>query len=323
MTFSIIIAAYNVASYIKSAIQSCLSQSGINQSEYEVIIINDGSTDGTPALINSYCDVPNVRIVHQTNVGLSETRNKGISIAKGDFVLFVDGDDFLDETALSILKPFTTNYDLIAFPMMYYYGDGKIIRKGHSLQEKNYSSFDFLREVSKNQLLNIIPAPTKCYRRSVLLEKHQRFLSRVLHEDNPFFIDTMMNFKSVYYIDSPIYYYRQNVENSITSGWTIRNFIGTIRGIQHISQKWSLNNRDVCYLVSCWFVFSDIIPYRGERDYTIVKRYFRSANTKLLLCKLFLRSRIILKQHIRLGLLIVDPLLLMRATRLISKIYKL
>ena len=78
MKFSIIIAAYNISDYIGQAISSCINQVGVEKEEYEIIVINDGSTDSTLEIINRYSDQENISIVSQANSGLSATRNRGI-----------------------------------------------------------------------------------------------------------------------------------------------------------------------------------------------------------------------------------------------------
>ena len=95
MKFSIIVAAYNVAEYLEECVESLVSQN-FPDSEYEVLIVDDGSTDGRTGMI---CDQLTsefevVRTIHQENGGLSSARNTGIKYSKGDYLLFVDGDDF-------------------------------------------------------------------------------------------------------------------------------------------------------------------------------------------------------------------------------------
>ena len=87
---SVIIPAYNAQDFIQKALDSVLAQS---YSHYEVLIVNDGSTDNTEALVKTYHD-PRVKLISQSNGGLSNARNTGIKNAKGNYLAFLDADDY-------------------------------------------------------------------------------------------------------------------------------------------------------------------------------------------------------------------------------------
>ena len=92
-TISVIVPAYNVEGYLASALATLFGQS---EPFVDIIIIDDGSSDGTAALIDSYQDVPGVRIFHTSNQGQGSARNLGLEHASGDYVYFFDADDLLD-----------------------------------------------------------------------------------------------------------------------------------------------------------------------------------------------------------------------------------
>ena len=92
MKFSIIVPAYNVAQYIEECIESILNQDYDN---YEIIVVDDGATDETPKILDEIASKSEkVRVIHQKNGGLSAARNSGIEAASGEYILFLDGDDF-------------------------------------------------------------------------------------------------------------------------------------------------------------------------------------------------------------------------------------
>lgn len=94
--FSVIVAVYNIEKYIKRCIDSLIKQTF---DDYEIIIVNDGSTDSSLDIVNSYSD-KRIKIFNKKNEGLSSARNKGIKEAQGEYCVFIDGDDFVDEDYL-------------------------------------------------------------------------------------------------------------------------------------------------------------------------------------------------------------------------------
>lgn len=314
--FSIIIAAYNLGKLVTQAIDSCINQKGIGNSEYEILVYNDGSTDDTLQYIEDFKDSANVKIINQTNVGLSATRNRGIEDAKGEYILFLDGDDWLDYNALSILKSSIDGDTLIIFPMNYYYSTNLVEKRGYNLEEKIYNSKDLLKATLGHSQFHIIPSQNKCYCRKLLIENKIRFVNGILHEDNPFFIDCIYTYNSVKYIDNPIYYYRQNRVGSITSACTLRNFNGVIKGIKHIEELTGRSNKDVNFLLANLHVFQIISPYSSKKDEDAVIKYYRSVKIKLDLVKLFFSSTFRIKHTIRMLLALVDPIILKKTLQI-------
>lgn len=107
--FSIIIPVYNVEKYIKKCIESVFNQT---DDSYEVIVVNDGSNDNSIDLIKDY----NVKLINQTNKGLSAARNIGAKEANGEYLIFLDSDDYIDKDLIKYLKENTKNNpDLIRY----------------------------------------------------------------------------------------------------------------------------------------------------------------------------------------------------------------
>ena len=92
MLVSVIATFYNVSKYANDCVKSLLLQSFQN---YEVILVDDGSTDSTPQILDEYVSMPNVQVFHKKNGGAGDARNFGFSKASGDYIAFVDGDDFI------------------------------------------------------------------------------------------------------------------------------------------------------------------------------------------------------------------------------------
>lgn len=122
MTISVIIAAYNCERYIKRCLDSILSQTG---AELEIIVINDGSQDGTGQILEEYKDA--IFLKTTDNRGSSAARNTGLKMAHGEYVMFVDADDYLEEGAVKRLSDILaqTDADIVKFRYRLVFSDGR------------------------------------------------------------------------------------------------------------------------------------------------------------------------------------------------------
>lgn len=315
-TFSIIIPAYNIGELVVDAIESCTKQKGIETSEVEIIIVNDGSTDDTFTYIQPYEGLANVIVINQKNGGLSNARNNGLELASGKYVLFLDGDDWLADSALALLKDNANENEILEFPLIYWYDENNQEPKGCNIQDGLYSTKEFLHRTLGKSQFHEIPAQKKLYPRKILREKNLRFLEGIYHEDNPFFVDVMMNTEYVRYLNIPIYYYRQNRAGSITSKRTLRNFQGVIDGVDYIISRYGFSNPDVVHLLSNMYVFQMVGDFSDDNHRKTVIRYFRSLKTKKRIISMLFNSRWRIKSQIRSFLLLIDPNVLWRVLKL-------
>lgn len=124
---SIIIPVYNVEKYLRKCIESVLAQ---DFSDYEVLLIDDGSTDMSGQICDEYAEkYAVVKVIHQENMGVGSARNTGIENANGDYLFFVDSDDAVKENILGFLYDVAVgnNSDIVSFGMDYVYEDGRIM----------------------------------------------------------------------------------------------------------------------------------------------------------------------------------------------------
>lgn len=181
MLISIIIPAYNAEKYLDGCLSSCYRQD-LPIDDYEVIVINDGSTDGTLELAQKWAsDHSNIRIVSQENKGLSEARNVGIADANGEYIMFLDSDDHIADNCLGgIVRYCRENgldmYRICAANVL----DGKAVRR-----------FTYeITEITKGcKLLKgkfQVCAPFAIYSKDFLTRNSLRFYPGIFHEDNLF-----------------------------------------------------------------------------------------------------------------------------------------
>lgn len=124
MRASIIVTAHNYGEYIERCVRSCLSQN-FPQPEYEVILVDDASTDRTPGIVEKFKTFPNFRvIVNAQNVGVAEAANIGIRAALGQYVVRVDADDFVNANFLLFLTTYLAeNHDVLGVACDYFLVD--------------------------------------------------------------------------------------------------------------------------------------------------------------------------------------------------------
>ena len=120
---SIIIPVYNTEEYLPRCLNSCLEQD-LLANEYEIIAINDGSSDNSLQILNAYAlKYPNIRVINQENRGLGATRNRGLNLAIGEYIWFVDSDDWVLENCLLDIYENCKDVDILETDRAYLYKD--------------------------------------------------------------------------------------------------------------------------------------------------------------------------------------------------------
>lgn len=234
MIFSVIVPIYNVEKYLRECIDSVLSQ---NFEDYEIILVNDGSPDNCGKICDEYGDkYSHIKVIHKENGGLSDARNFGMKAASGDYLIFLDSDDFWEGTNVlsdlfEIIKR-DHNPDVILHG---YTRVGVAIKEEHLsdliIKENNNFINDFEYLVSKGIYYNSIW--TKVLKRKLLLENNLFFEKGLLHEDIPYCFDLVFYINSYSIYPSNFYQYRVR-ESSITAHINRKN-------IEHLTS--SVNNR--------------------------------------------------------------------------------
>ena len=209
---SVIIAAYNVGLYIERCMDSIVNQT---LKDIEIIVVNDGSTDDTLEKLLIYANKDNrVKIVDKKNEGLIEARKSGLDAASGEFLMFVDGDDWIDINACEKLYKKSTklNLDILCYGLYHAFDD--------YLELKNIYDFKLAKgeEYLKLVLLNKARANTvlQFLRKEFLIRNDIIFPSNIAYaEDLATTVTLACNDPVVGTLNEPLYYYYQR-ENSVT-----------------------------------------------------------------------------------------------------------
>lgn len=213
MKLSIIIPVYNVEQYVEKCLTSCLTQN-VPSDDYEIIVINDGTKDNSLSVIERVAkEHSNIRIFSQENQGLSMARNNGLDKARGDYVWFVDSDDWIEQNCLAeiIQKIYENDLDALTVVAANVYGDNiKRRMEWGMIKEKIFTGRDFAMKIGY-----IVCVPFTIYRRNFLLENKLSFMPNVFHEDSEFTPRAYYRIKKIGVYNDITYFVRQN-PNSIT-----------------------------------------------------------------------------------------------------------
>ena len=224
MIFSVIIPVYNRADPVQTAIDSVTAQTF---DDYEIIVVDDGSTDDTPQRLDEIAKRDKrIRVIHKKNGGVSSARNVGIDQANGDYIVFLDSDDRLTPDCLAVLAKHADGCDLICFGLESPYL--------HFLPCEQEESITVPREqVMRDYLPPFITGEdtgkpflqhycwNKCYRNAFLRDKQIRFdETKRSWEDGRFVVDALSAAEAVCLVGKPLYYENSGTdENHLSARW--------------------------------------------------------------------------------------------------------
>jgi glycosyltransferase involved in cell wall biosynthesis len=265
---SIIIPVYNVEQYLKACIDSCLKQTYKN---IELILVNDGSTDKSLSIINQYATNSNVKIINQENEGVSKARSNGLSMASGEWIVFVDSDDYIAEDTIEKLVTYAKKTNTLVCASNYI--------EVYDYKERFVSNNTDYDLISKNEYIKMIllnKVATALFPRIY----HRRLFENIestsfkLGEDCSLLIQLINKVKRVSVITEYLYYYRQRINSAVHSlndrkvvdMYDYRLFIENYL-VQHNYQKINYLN----YFVVTGYV--ECLLYGGWRYINTVKEY--------------------------------------------------
>ena len=260
-SFSVIIPVYNTEKYLHKCIDSVLKQT---YKEYEIIIVNDGSTDSSAEILCSYeksCSC--IRVVTQTNKGLGGARNTGIAMAKGDYLVFLDSDDYIREDMLEVLGQTleTKDLDVIAFDAYMVDLNGTV----HSICSARQYSESCVNLSGKDLLMMEPTSCFKVYKRELFQEKKICFPEKLWYEDFATIPRMALHVKKMAYIKEPLYFYLQN-PNSITHSKYTARMMEIMAAFDYVVNYYTEEKRfDEYYEELEWNCFLHVLYYSSFR----------------------------------------------------------
>ena len=249
---SIVIPIYNIEKYLRESVDSVLRQTYVN---LDIILVDDGSVDSCPDICDEYAVKDNrVRVIHKENGGLSEARNAGLSLADGEYVYFLDGDDYIKPDAIEKLVKVIDQEksEIVCFEWKTVYEDfndpdyKEEFKRDH-IYSTDKGSLLFELMLKNNEFF--VPVPIQFYSTAFLKKNNLHFKKGIMHEDELFTPVAFIRAERVACINEQLYCRRLRA-NSIMSKRvslkSIEGLIGCVEGfIDEISnyQKESLEYR--------------------------------------------------------------------------------
>lgn len=223
VTIGAIVPVYNVEKYLRECIESLVQQTVQFD---EIILVNDGSTDSSKDICGEYvCQYSNIKLINQHNQGLSAARNKGMSVTKSDYVIFVDSDDYLTlDTVEGIKRVLAQQQD---FDIVYYSASiknetGAVVSRNQYKRRIDVcdcpmAGLDFFERTFYNN--HIVSACMAAYNKSFLRENSFEFPQGLYFEDNLFTMQTMCSASEVFAMQDQFYVRRYREDSILTGKW--------------------------------------------------------------------------------------------------------
>ncbi len=295
---SIIIPIYNVEKYLIQCLDSVVNQT---LKEIEILCINDGSTDNSLRILEEYAKKDKrIRVINKKNAGVGAARNTGLEYAKGEYIGFVDSDDWVDITMFEKLYQNSKyhNSDIVMCPMSIVYENDEELgyyRYSNILSYYDLDCFNdefddcvFDYKQTKDFILRIaVNAYNKIYRTEFIKEIDAKFPEGMIFEDNPFFYHTYLNAKNLSLVKDFLYYHRVNRMGSLISTGDQRFFdmikiqnliIKNFTSIPNFEDyEIDLLNNKIKTIIDRYFQVSDI---HRQEFFELIKKDFEKMNLK-------------------------------------------
>ena len=219
---TVVIPVYNVEKYLNRCLESILIQGWKN---YDIILVDDGSTDRSPQICDDYVKAYDfISVIHKENGGLSDARNTGLSQAKGEYVYFPDSDDWLEpDTFIALAEALESQkFDIISFNREFIKGEEDVIISD-PVENQVFEGKDAFVHMLKHSYITGF-ANDKIYRKSLFVDHDILFPKGKYYEDLGTNYKLFLSAKKVYATNQKYYHYLIDNPDSITQSWNEKKF---------------------------------------------------------------------------------------------------
>lgn len=294
---SVVVAIYNVEKYVKKCVESLIDQSA---DDYEIILVDDGSTDSSGKIIDSYLNYENIRIIHQKNKGVSVARNTGIENSNGEWLTFVDGDDYVEKNFINkILKSIDEfDTDMLVFNYNAFFDENNKFKcRTVPFDQDQYISDDkdlfqkrmisqYYKGGDKNTVVSSGTTWCKVIRNNIINNNKIRFKPGLLKaQDTVFWLNTTEHVNRIYYLNENLYNYRLSA-GSISSGKkyiknSIEEFSNLINEYEKFIDNFKKDDSFIdafnlrCIQVLMWNIDHNFFNKKNNEDFNKKIKLFR------------------------------------------------
>ena len=219
---TVVIPVYNVEKYLKRCVESVLVQEWSN---YDILLIDDGSSDSSPQICDDYVKAYDfISVIHKENGGLSEARNTGISLAKGEYVYFPDSDDWLEPQTFKELAEVleSQEFEIVSFNREFVKG-GEDAIVSDPLVTQVFNGKDAFVQMLKHSFITGF-ANDKIYKKSLFIDNNISFPKGKYYEDLGTNYKLFLSAKNVFATNQKYYHYLIDNPASITQSWNEQKF---------------------------------------------------------------------------------------------------
>lgn len=276
MLISIIIPVYNKEEYLDECIKSVVTQ---DYNNLEIIIINDGSHDNSEKIINAWIKKDDrIKYIYQQNRGVAHARNRGLSIAKGEYIFFLDADDMLEKNAITKLVNHAkkNSADIIIGNIIIKQDNDKIKNKAFKniiFNEENLHSIEVILEMFVINQRHMAMAGNKLYKLSFINKNKVRFMDKVIAEDRLFNLICYVQNPVIQLVNEYTYIYNK-IKNSRSSSYDLKFFNESLSLINyfkgHLKENTIFENKNELFQLT---VMYDV--------YKIVNHTYHNADNKI------------------------------------------
>ncbi len=273
MLFSVIVPVYHVEEFLPRCVDSIINQT---YKDIEIILVDDGSNDNCPEMCDNYAKADGrIKVIHKKNGGLSDARNAGLDIATGDYIIFVDSDDYIEkETCQKVYEHIKAKPDIII---------GDAIVEGGTNRLKHIS---FSGELSGKEYLclalNAGHAPMatwlNIYKNTFLKNNGLRFKYGILHEDEEFTPKAFLKAQSVVRADINFYHYvirNDSITTKKDKKKNLTDYYDTCEELSNLIYK--IDDKCLKNLILNSLVFKYLTLYVTAKGYEYGKEYYHKA----------------------------------------------
>jgi glycosyltransferase involved in cell wall biosynthesis len=268
---SIIVPAYKVEKYLRRCINSIINQTYTN---LEIILVDDGSPDNCGKICDEYAGKDQrIKVIHKENGGLSDARNRGLDIAKGEYIGFIDSDDWIKEDYIEKLLNLINDYnaDISICNLVKVYNENQQINADYNPEIKIYTNIQALEQYFDKYYTNMVIACCKLYKAELI--NGIRFPVGKIHEDEFTTHKLLYKANKTVMTTEGLYYYLQRNDSIMGKGFNLKGSLHHLEALEErllfykkagLEGVWKKTIK--VYFMEITFIYGELLKYGGSKE---------------------------------------------------------